>query len=87
MRLERNYQQLFRSLDWFEWSIDTEMLRRFSKNMVLVIGDHDELIEINRDSDALKLCRVIYTDLQHGMVIFIDLMSRVREHVDIADWL
>lgn len=85
MRLERNYQQLFRSLDWFEWSIDTEMLRRFSKNMVLVIGDHDELIEINRDSDALKLCRVIYTDLQHGMVIFIDLMSRVRQQTDVYD--
>jgi hypothetical protein len=79
LRTEHFYWHMYHHMNWFEWSIDSEMLRRFSKNMVLVIGDQDNLIEINRDSDALKLCRVIYTDTRHGMVVFTDFMNRVRQ--------
>ena len=79
LRLERHYMHVYNYMDWSEWTIDSIMLKRFAHNMVLVIGEQDGLIDINRDSPAMNLCRVIYTDTQHGFVIFTDFMDQVYE--------
>lgn len=77
LRLSKYYMGLWNSMDWYEWSIDSPMIRRFAKQMVLVIGTRDRHIVLNRDSDALKLCRVIYTNTRHGMCIFSDFLGDV----------
>ena len=77
LRLSKYYMGLWNSMDWYEWSIDSPMIRRFAKQMVLVIGTRDKHIVLNRDSDALKLCRVIYTNTRHGMCIFSDFLGDV----------
>jgi pimeloyl-ACP methyl ester carboxylesterase len=77
LRLQRQYTHMYENMDWYEWSIDTDMMKRFSHNMVLVIGNYDKFIVIDRESPAMKLCRVIYTDTQHGMVIFSDFMEQI----------
>ena len=75
LRLERHYMHIYSNMDWYEWSLDSVLMKRFAHNMVLVIGDQDDLIDINRESLALKTSRVIYT--HHGMVIFTDFMDQV----------
>jgi hypothetical protein len=62
-------------MDWYEWSIDSPMIRRFADKIVLVIGLRDRFIVLNHDSPVLKLCRVIYTDTRHGMCIFSDFLG------------
>ena len=79
LRLERYYRHLYNYMDWWEWSIDTELLHEFADTMVLVIGDHDKLISVERNSPAMQLCRVIYTNTRHGMVIFTDFMEQIYD--------
>lgn len=81
LRLERHYMHVYNYMDWSEWTIDSAMLKRFTHNMVLVIGEQDSLIDINRDSPAMKICRVIYTNTQHGFVIFTDFMDQVYKNL------
>jgi hypothetical protein len=77
LRLTKYYSGLWNHMDWYEWSIDTPMMQRFAKQMVLVIGTRDKHIVLNRDSDALKLCRVIYTNTRHGMCIFSNFLDKI----------
>jgi hypothetical protein len=77
LRLYRYYNGLYKAIDWYEWTIDSEMMLRYSKNMVLVIGNYDSFIDVDRESPAMKLCRVIYTNTQHGLVIFTDFMEQI----------
>jgi hypothetical protein len=78
LRLSKYYKGLWNDMDWYEWSIDSPMIRRFANKIVLVIGLRDKHIVINRDSPVLKLCRVIYTNTRHGMCIFSDFVSSIH---------
>lgn len=80
LRLERHYMHIYNYMDLSEWTIDSTMLKRFAHNMVLVIGEQDNLIDINRNSLAMEICRVIYTNTQHGFVIFTDFMDQVYKN-------
>ncbi len=77
LRLSKYYKGLWDNMDWYEWSIDSQMIRRFSDKIVLVIGLRDKHIVLNRDSPVLKLCRVIYTDTRHGMCIFSNFLGQI----------
>ena len=69
-RYEKHYYHVVNNLDWHEWSIDTTMMKQFSNNLILVIGKRDEYIDVDPNSEAMQLCRVIYTDTVHGWVVF-----------------
>jgi hypothetical protein len=78
LRLSKYYMGLWNYMDWYEWSIDSPMIRRFADKIVLVIGLRDRHIVLNRDSPVLKLSRVIYTDTRHGMCVFSDFVGNLR---------
>ena len=66
------------NLDWYEASIDTPFMKRFSKSLTLVIGIHDKSISVNTTSYAMtELCRVIYTNTRHGMVLFTNVLDQI----------
>ena len=76
--LSKYYKGLWNDMDWYEWSIDSPMIRRFADKIVLVIGLRDRFIVLNHDSPVLKLCRVIYTDTRHGMCIFSNFLGSIH---------
>lgn len=77
LRLSKYYMGVWNDMDWYEWSIDSPMIRRFSDKIVLVIGLRDRHIVLNRDSPVFKLSRVIYTDTRHGMCVFSDFIGQI----------
>lgn len=70
LRQEKYYNIIVNQHDWYESTIDTIMMKQFSKNLILIIGKYDIHIETNPNVEAMQLCRVIYTNTLHGMVIF-----------------
>ncbi len=77
LRQPRFYDLLLHSVDWYEWSIDSVFIRLYAKQLVLVVGTNDNMIDINMKSPILSECQVIYTDTSHGMVIFNNFMSQI----------
>jgi hypothetical protein len=67
---DKHFYHSINSMNWYEWTIDTTMMKHFSEKIILVIGKYDNYINFDKNSKAMQLCRVIYTDTIHGMVIF-----------------
>ena len=66
------------NFDWIDATIDTHFMNRFSKSLTLVIGTQDGSIQVNQTSYAMtELCRVIYTNTRHGMVLFTNVLDQI----------
>jgi hypothetical protein len=74
LRLKKYYDIFHTYVDWYEWSVDSLFIRTFTKQLVLVIGKYDSMIDV-KHSPILEECRVIYTETVHGMVIFENFME------------
>jgi hypothetical protein len=74
LRIKKYYDIVHTQADWYEWSIDSLFIRTFTKQLVLVIGKYDSLID-GKHSPILDECRVIYTETVHGMVLFDNFME------------
>ena len=73
LRQEKHYNHLIYNLDWFEWSIDSSFMEYYKHNLVLVIGNYDSMIQVNKTCRAMtEIVPVIYTDTVHGFVLFAD---------------
>jgi hypothetical protein len=67
------------NLNWFEWSIDTQFMNQYKHNLILVIGEKDNLISVDKECHALtRLCKVIYTNTRHGMVLFSRFLDKIN---------
>jgi hypothetical protein len=69
---------LWNMIDWYEWSIDSLFIQVYSEQLVLVIGKNDSMLNVTASSPIFSECQVIFTDTQHGMVIFDNFMSQVE---------
>lgn len=70
LRMEKHYWHIVNNFNWYEWSIDTQFLEKYKHNLVLVIGEKDNLISVDKTSFALtSICKVIFTNTYHGFVI------------------
>ncbi len=76
LRIKRYYDIFHKQIDWYEWSVDSLFIRTFAKQLVLVIGKQDNMINV-KHSPILDECRVIYTDTVHGFVIFENFMDKL----------
>ena len=79
LRLQKYYDIFHNQIDWYEWSVDSQFIRLFAKQLVLVIGKYDSMMYV-KHSPILDECRVIYTETIHGMVIFEDFMKYIDTH-------
>jgi hypothetical protein len=79
LKREKHYNHFLQNLDWYEWSIDSQFMEYYKQNLVLVIGDYDMLITVNKTSYAMtQLCEVIYTKTEHGMVLFSNILNQIK---------
>lgn len=79
LRSEKQTAHFENNLNWLEWTIDTQFMEKYKHNLILVIGLRDNLISVNKDCIALtQLCRVIYTDTRHGMVLFTRFLEKIN---------
>jgi hypothetical protein len=79
LRYNKLYTIFEQKINWYEWSIDTPFIEKYKDTLVLVIGDNDNLLSIDKTSYALtKLCRVIYTNTRHGMVLATTFLSQIQ---------
>jgi hypothetical protein len=78
MKLDKHYQHALTNLDWYQWTIDSHFMKKHSHNLILVIGEGDYGMSINKTSVAMTtLCRVVYLDAKHGEC----LLKNVREWI------
>ena len=71
LQTEKQTSHFENNLNWYEWSIDTPFMEKYKHNLILVIGEKDNLISVDKTCYALtKLCKVIYTNTQHGWILF-----------------
>jgi len=78
LKHEKHYNHFLHSLDWYEWTIDTHFMDYYRNNLVLIMGDFDKFVRINKNSYAMtQLCRVIYTPTRHGMVLFSNVLDGI----------
>lgn len=79
LRREKHYNHFLQNLDWYEWNIDSQFMEYYKHNLVVVIGDYDMLITVNKTSYAMtQLCEVIYTKTEHGMVLFSNVLNQIK---------
>ena len=79
IRQQKIIEYIRDNLDWYEVSIDTRFMQRFSKSLTLVIGNYDKIINVNKTSYAMtKLCNVIYINTPHGLVLFTNVIDRIE---------
>jgi hypothetical protein len=79
--LQTNKQRthLQKNVVWDEWTIDTPFMEKHKHNLVLVIGTKDSLMNIDKTCYALNhICRVIYTNTSHGMVLFSSFLNEIK---------
>lgn len=73
------YDNIETQFNWYEFSIDTPFLKKYKDTLVLVIGENDSLLSVDKTSYALtKLCRVIYINTRHGMVLFTNVLNQIE---------
>lgn len=78
LKHEKHYNHFLQNLDWYEWTIDTHFMDYYRNNLVLIIGDYDKFVRVNKTSYAMtQLCRVIYTPTRHGMVLFSNVLDGI----------
>jgi hypothetical protein len=77
MRSDKQRYHLFANYRWKDWSIDSEFLRKYIDNLVLVIGDNDYLISIDKTSVS-NMANTIYTNTAHGMVLFTRIFNEIQ---------
>ena len=78
-RITKHANHLLNNFDWYEWSIDTAFMQKYKNNLILVIGKKDVLLSVNTTSYAMtQICRVIYTNTQHGFVLFTNFMKQIQ---------
>ena len=75
---EKHYNHLYSNFDWYEWSIDSTFIQKYKNILVLVIGEKDVFISVNRTSIAISLCQVIYTKTKHGLVLFSNVLNEIN---------
>jgi hypothetical protein len=57
-------------------------MEHYKKNLVLVIGKYDSMMNINTTSNALlETCRVLYTNTLHGFVIFTNFFKKIKQYI------
>lgn len=79
LKYEKHYHHFLNNVDWYEWSIDTHFMDYYHNNLVLIIGEYDKLIRVNKTSYAMtQLCDVIYTQTRHGMVLFSNVLDGIK---------
>jgi hypothetical protein len=79
LKRKKHYNHFLQNLDWYEWSIDSQFMEYYKHNLVLVIGDYDMLITVNKTSYAMtQLCEVIYTKTEHGLVLFSNVLNQIK---------
>lgn len=79
LRQTKQYYHIYNNLDWYEWSLDTIFMEHYKHNLILVIGNYDALLTVNSHSKALtEICRVIYTNTSHGLVLFTDFLKYIE---------
>jgi hypothetical protein len=78
LKHEKHYHHFLNSVDWYEWNIDSYFMNMYRNNLVLIMGDYDKFVRVNKTSYAMtQLCRVIYTPTRHGMVLFTDVLDGI----------
>jgi len=78
LKQEKHYNHMLNSLDWYEWNVDSYFMNYYRNNLVLIMGDYDKFVRVNKTSYALtQLCRVIYTPTRHGMVLLSNVLDSV----------
>ncbi len=79
LRQTKHYNHIHDNLDWYEWSLDTTFMKYYKHNLILVIGKYDALLTVNSYSKSMtELCRVIYTNTLHGLVLFTDFLKYIE---------
>lgn len=78
LKTEKQYNILLDSVDWYEWTIDSYFMNLYRNNLVIIMGDYDKFVRVNKTSYAMtQLCRVIYTPTRHGMVLFSNVLDGI----------
>ena len=71
IRIDKHYKHALTNLDWYQWTIDSRFMEKHKHNLVLVIGDRDYGITVNKTSLAMtQTCKVVYIDAKHGGCLF-----------------
>lgn len=79
LRTEKQTTHFEINLNWFEWTIDTPFMDKYKHNLVLVIGEKDNLISVDKNCRALtELNCVIYTNTRHGMLLFTRFLDQIN---------
>lgn len=79
LRTNKQFSFLVENINIKEWTIDTQFMNKYKHNLVLVIGLKDNMISVDRESPAMtQLCRVIYTNTHHGMVLFTRFLDQIN---------
>jgi hypothetical protein len=79
LRSNKQRSSLERNFNIKEWTMDTPFMEKYKHNLILVIGLKDNLISVDKDSYAMtQLCKVIYTNTIHGMVLFSRFLDRIK---------
>ena len=78
LKQKKHYNHFLDNLDWYEWAIDSHFMDYYRNNLVLIMGDYDKFVRVNKTSYAMtNLCRVIYTPTRHGMVLFSNVLDGI----------
>ncbi len=77
MRSERNRLHLIHNYRWKDWSIDSDFLRKYMDNLVLVISVNDHLISVDKESIS-RMSTVIFTTTTHGMIVATRIFNQIQ---------
>ncbi len=79
LRYKKFYINVETQMNWYEFSIDSHFMEKYKDTLVLVIGNHDKLVSVDKTSYAMtKLCKVLYIDTRHGMVLATNLFRQLE---------